>query len=154
MSVVWVAVMCGYIPWSMGYAFFNPMVIVGYGFFGLVIGAHVRDSRWAISVTLGTTWLALLLVNFTSTVSVWVFPPWGVLAANAWLGVSGALVAQRVKVWVARTIFASLGAFVILSSYLPYSWKVWIGEHTTDVDLIMFAVGCGILFVGTWRLRR
>ena len=152
--VVWVAVMCGYLPWSMGYAFFNPIVIVGYGFFGLLIGAHVRDWRWAIAATLGTTWLAVLLVNLTSSVPFWVAPPWGVMAANGCLGAAGALMAQRLKVWVARAIFAGLGAFVIFNRYLPYEWKVWIGEHTTDEDLITFAVGCGILFVGTWRLRR
>ena len=39
--VVWVALLCGYIPYSMGFAFLNPVVVIAYGFLSLLIGATV-----------------------------------------------------------------------------------------------------------------
>ncbi|WP_031497624.1 hypothetical protein [Bryobacter aggregatus] len=152
--VVWVSVLCGYLPYQMGYAFLNPLVIVGYGFLGLWVGGVVREPLWAIAATLGTSWVALLVVNLLGGAPAWVLPPWGIVLVNAWLGGTGALLAQRLRPNVARAVFACFVIFVYFNANLPESWKIWIAEHTTDQDLMIFGGVCGSVFVGTWRLRR
>jgi hypothetical protein len=39
-------------------------------------------------------------------------------------------------------------------SWLPYEWKIWLAERTTNPDLVRFSCFVGLAFVGTWRVTR
>lgn len=165
--VVWVALLCGYIPYSMGFAFLNPVVVIAYGFLSLLIGATVTRPGWVLTASLTTTLLALITVNATSGMMQIVLPSWGVLAASIWLSCSGALLTGGLRNWLLRhgrneeqirnwlrLLFAALALIVYFNGLLPYDWKMWLAERTTNEHLIRFAFVCGAIFVGIWRMTR
>lgn len=165
--VVWVAVLCGYIPYSMGFAFLNPVIVIAYGFLSLLIGATVTRPSWVAAASLLTTLLALITTNATSGVLHLVLPSWGVLAASIWLSLSGALLTEGLRNWLLRQgrheeqirnwlriLFAALALLVYCNGLLPYDWKMWLAERTTSEHLIRFALVSGAIFVGIWRMTR
>lgn len=165
--VVWVAVLCGYIPYSMGFAFLNPVIVIAYGFLSLLIGATVTRPGWVAAASIFTTLLALVTTNATSGVLHLVLPSWGVLAASIWLSLCGALLTEglrnsllrqgrdeeQIRNWL-RMLFAALALLVYFNGLLPYDIKMWLAERTTNEHLIRFALVSGAIFVGIWRMTR
>lgn len=173
-AVVWLAVLCGYLPYQMGFAFFNPVLIFAYAFLGLLVGATLlsedpsnRNACISTGIVWGTLGLALLVVNIVTQAKEPVLPEWGILATAALLALASVLLMQGLASWLLRLgwdgptvrfrlrmLFAILAIAVCFNGRLPYDWKVWLAEHTTDDDLIRFGLGCSVLFVGIWRLAR
>lgn len=164
---VWFAVLCGYLPYSMGYAFLNPMVIISYGFLGWLIGANVSSIPWAMAASMATTLLAIVMVNLSSGILHLVIPSLSVIGASLWLSVTGVMATGGLRAFGLRQGlheesirgrlrlgFAALATLAYFNSYLPFEWKMWLASRTTNPDLIGFALVWGALFVGTWRLTR
>ncbi len=152
--VVWFAVLSGYIPYTMGYAFLNPIVITAYGLLGWLVAANLQRLSLAIAGALATTLLALAVVNLTSGNPHLVLPSPMILAGSFCLSVSSALASSRLASRTARWLFAAAAVLFYFNGALPYQTKLWISEHTTNQDLIMVSTVLSLIFVGTWRLLR
>jgi hypothetical protein len=171
-AVVWLAVLCGYLPYQMGFAFFNPVLILAYAFLGLLVGAsllpagpNMRNVWISAGIVWGTLAVALLVVNLAVEAKEPVLPEWGVLGTAAAVTLASVLLMQGLAQWLLRKSwdpsrvrltlrlsFAVLATAVYFNGRLPYDWKIWLSEHTTDEDLIRFGLGTSALFVGIWRL--
>jgi hypothetical protein len=152
--VVWFAVLSGYIPYTMGYAFLNPIVVTAYGLLGWLVAANVARLTVAMAGATGTTVLALAVVNLTSGTPHLVLPPPLILAGSFSLSVTSALAASRLPSRNARWLFAGLAVLFYFNGALPYDVKMWVSEHTTNQDLLIFSVILNLIFVGTWRVLR
>jgi len=160
---VWFALMCGYLPYSMGYAFLNPLILISYGLLGLLIGANVTNPRNAITASAATTLLAITTVNVTSGIPRLVLPSVSILAASLALSTTSILATTGLRQrWTRqghdeskirlrlRLAFAALALALYFNSYLPYAWKMWLAARTTNPDLIQFAVITSVLLTATW----
>lgn len=167
LTLCWFAVLSGYLPYSMGLAFLNPVLMTGYGFLGFLLGAHLGKGLVAGIVALVTTAAGLLVVNLSGGFPEAVLPRVTVLGANALLCGSSAMAATGLREWMERRGveseaaafrlrmgFAVAAVAFYFNGQLPYEWKVWLAEHTTSEDLVRFAVFVSVLFVGTWRMTR
>lgn len=152
--VVWFAVLSGYIPYTMGYAFLNPIVITAYGLLGWLVAANLPRLPLAIAGSIGTTTLALAVVNLTSGNLHLVLPSHWILAGSFSLSATSALASSRLAPRTARWLFAALAVLFYFNGALPYGVKLWISEHTTNQDLQVFSLLLSLVFVGTWRVLR
>lgn len=163
--VVWFAVLCGYLPYSLGFAFLNPLIVIAYGFLGLLVAANVPHPRYAAIAAAATTLLALAVVNITSGIPHLVLPATSIILASIALSVASTLAGSglrsrwlsqgldedRVRLYL-RLLFAAFALLVYGNGYLPLDAKIWLAEHTTNNDLLIFAMVSIALFVGTWRM--
>jgi hypothetical protein len=174
LAAVWIGVLCGYVPYSMGLAFLNPILIIGYGFLGFLLGANLlpndptpRRAGLAAAASIVTLLLALAVVNATGGFPTLVLPGWEILLSSFCISATGALAALGLnsalsrREWDAERIrFALRMGFGVLAlafyanGYLPYDWKMWLAEHTTNGDLWRFGAGVALAFVGIWRVAR
>ncbi len=167
LTVVWFAVLCGYLPYSLGFAFLNPIILTGMGFLGLLVSANVPATRIAILSSIATTTLAILMVNLTSGIPHLVLPSTSILLSSWLLSASSVLAATGIRALllrrgydepqvrlILRLAFATLALAWYLNSWLPYDAKMWLASHTTNNDLIIFAMVSSAVFMGTWRLTR
>lgn len=166
--VTWLAVFAGYLPYTMSFAFANPLVILAYAFLAWPLAVSWGRPWLAAGLTLATLVLALVTMNVSSGAPELVLPQAGVLAGAAAVAVTASLAAvssvraleragwtpDRAKLTL-RLVFLALAALVYLNRSLPYAWKVWLADHTTSSDLIRFSLGVSTLFLaifmGTWR---
>ncbi len=162
--VVWFAVLSGYLPYSMGFAFLNPMLVIAYGFLSLLIAANVTNPKHAMLASALTTLLALLTVNATSGIPHLVLPATTIILASLLLSATGTLATAGIRSLLLargkhedqirtylRLGFAVLAILAYNNSYLPYDTKMWLAERTTNSDLIRFALLTSILFLAIWR---
>lgn len=167
LAVVWLAILCGYLPYTMGYAFLNPIVLIGYGALGLLIGANIPTPKPAIAASLLTTTLAIAVVNLTSGIPHLVLPSPGILLATATLSLTTVLAATGLRhFWRRRNLdedqirlrlrlaFAALALAVYLNGYLPYNAKMWIAARTTNPDLIQFALLASAACTALWFIAK
>ena len=164
---VWFAVLSGYLPYTMGYAFLNPMLIIGYGFLSLLIAANVPNVKHAIAASAATTLLALITVNLTSGIPHLVLPATTIILCSLLLSAAGTLATAGVRSLLLargkdedqirtylRIAFAVVAVLLYNNSYLPYDTKMWLAERTTNEDLIRFALVTAILFLAIWRTTK
>jgi hypothetical protein len=162
--VVWFAVLSGYLPYNMGFAFLNPMLIIAYGFLSLLIAANVPNVKHAIAASATTTLLALLTVNATSGIPHLVLPALTIILSSHLLSATGTLATAGIRSLLLargkhedqirtylRINFAVFAVLLYNNSYLPYETKMWLAERTTNEDLIRFALFTSILFLAIWR---
>ncbi len=160
LTVVWISVLCGYLPYSMGFQFLNPIIIVGYGFLGLLVAANLEKPWHSYSAALGTTATAILMVNVSSGIPEGVFPSVQVLLSSALLSITSVFAGQSLRArWLRRGLdpsqirfrlrlaFTALALSFYGTSYLPFEQKVWIAEHTTSEDLTIFATVSSVVLV-------
>lgn len=162
---VWFAVLSGYMPYSMGYSFLNPLILIGYGLLGWLIGANVPRVWVAISAGIATTLLALLVVHLVSGNLQIVMPATGILISNLALTITSVLATSGLRRrWlkqgmeesriqlILRGIFVVMAIPLYANGYFPIDWKIWLAEHTTDPDLVQFAAAVSLVFLGLWRI--
>jgi len=174
LAVVWVSVMCGYLPYQMGFSFFNPVLILSYAFLGLLVGASLlgadpsNKNVWrSIGIVLGTLAMALLVVNLATQAKEPVLPERGILGTAVVVAIASVLLMQGLASWLLRRgwegsqvrlslrlLFAFLALAVYFNGRFPYDWKLWLSEHTTDEDLVRFGLVTSVVFVGIWRVTR
>lgn len=165
--VVWFSVLSVYLPYNMGFAFLNPIVLTAYGFLGWLTGANLPDWRKAFLASAVTTLAAILLVNLSSGIPHLVLPAIGILLSSLTLSASSALATSGIRAALhrrglpedairlrLRLGFAAFAVALYFNGLLPYSTKMWIAERTTNPDLIFFSAIASAVFVGTWRLTR
>jgi hypothetical protein len=158
--VVWFAVLSGYLPYSMGYAFLNPLILVGYGLLGWLLGANLSTIRPAIIGGALTTILAILTVNISSGIPHLVLPSTSILVCSLLLTISCVLATnalrnyfqsrhlpeERIQFFL-RAAFAAAAVLLYLNGYLPYDVKMWIAAHTTNRDLIAFSLATSTILL-------
>ena len=162
--VVWFAVLSGYLPYNMGYAFLNPMLVIAYGFLSLLIAANVPSPKHAILASAATTLLALMTVNATSGIPHLVLPAATIILCSLLLSATGTLATAGIRSLLLargkhedqirtylRLAFAVLAILIYNNSYLPYDTKLWLAERTTNQHLIRFALVTSIFFLAIWR---
>ena len=162
--VVWFAVLAGYLPYNMGFAFLNPMLIISYGFLSLLIAANVPNPRHAFLASAATTLLALITVNITSGIPHLVLPALTIILCSLLLSAAGTLATAGIRSLLLakgkdedqirtylRINFAVFAVLLYNNSYLPYEAKMWLAERTTNHDLIRFSLVTSILLLAIWR---
>ncbi len=162
--VVWFAVLSGYLPYNMGFAFLNPMLIIAYGFLSLLIAANVPNPKHASAASAATTLLALLTVNISSGIPHLVLPALTIILCSLLLSAAGTLATAGIRSLLLargkhedqirtylRIAFAVLAVLLYNNSYLPYEIKMWLAERTTNAHLIRFSLVTSILFLAIWR---
>lgn len=160
LAVVWFAVLAGYLPYSMGYAFLNPLILIGYGLLGWLIGANLSTARPAIAAGMLTTLLAILMVNISSGIPHLVLPSASILFSSLLLTVSSVLATSALRRrWLAggmaedriqfilRAAFAAAAVLLYLNGYLHYDVKIWIAAHTTNRDLVAFSLATSAILL-------
>lgn len=171
---IWLALLCGYMPYNMGFALFNPLLLLVYSFLAILVAATLVPAQpgWknvAISAGAAQATLlgAVLVVNAFSGVNEFAWPSLDLWAIGILCSFTGAMAVLGLNAWMTRKgwseeqrrtrlriAFVCLALPILFNSYLPYAAKVWIGEHTTNEDLRVFGLGSAAVFVGTWRLTR
>jgi hypothetical protein len=165
--VTWFAVLAGYIPYTMTLAFFNPFLGICYSFLAWPLAVSWRNARAAAGVTAATLGLGWLVANWMGGTPELVLPGWRVVAACGALLCSAAWAAvgsfeflvrkgwseERAQLGL-RLGFFGLAALVYFNGFLPYEWKMYLAERTTDDYLIGLAWGWTGLFVGIWRMTK
>lgn len=171
---IWLGLLCGYMPYNMGYALFNPLLLLVYAYLAILVAATLipgapgwRSICWSAGLAQGTLLAAIVVVNALSGVNEFVWPSLDILAAGVLVSGTGALLVEGLNAWGVRKgwpedvrrgrlrlVFAALALPVLFNAYLPYGAKVWIAEHTTNEDLLVLALGSSVAFVGIWRVTR
>ncbi len=165
--VTWFAVLSGYLPYNLSLAFLNPFIALCYSFLAWPLAASWGNARQAAGVTAATLAGGWVVANWAAGTPELVLPSWGVVVACAALLGSAAWAAvglrsdlvrrghdeERVVLWL-RLGFLGLAAVVYFNGSLPYEWKMYLAERTTNGHLIGLAWGWTALFVGTWRMTK
>lgn len=171
---IWLGLLCGYLPYNMGYALFNPILLMVYAYLAILLAATLipgepgwRSIGVSAGLAQGTLLSAILVVNALSGVNEFVWPSLDILGAGVLVSVTGGMAVQGLNAWGARRgwhedvrrgrlrmAFAALTLPVLFNSYLPYGAKMWIAEHTTNEDLLVLGLGSALAFVGIWRMTR
>jgi hypothetical protein len=163
----WFAVMSVYLPYSMGLAFFNPVLLTGYGMLGFLVGARLETVRAGFAVTAGTLLLGLAVVNVAGGWPELVLPGAAMLGAAMLLAFSSTLAAVGLRRSMERrgwapeeatfrlsAAFGGVAAAFYWNGLLPLEMKMWLAAHTTTSDLRLFCLFVSLLFVGIWRMTQ
>ncbi|MBZ2187017.1 MAG: hypothetical protein K7J46_20100 [Bryobacter sp.] len=167
LTLCWFAVMSVYLPYSMGLAFLNPVLLTGYGLLGFLVGGRLERVRAGFAVTAGTLVLGLAVVNITGGWPELVLPAAGMLGAVMLLAFNSTLAAVGLRRWMERrgctaeeaafrlsAAFGGVAVAFYFNGALPLEIKTWLAAHTTSSDLRLFCLLVSLLFVGIWRMTQ